>query len=127
MALAVPLSRITPRVGGGSAFFVRPHYTFMKLSHLWFLLLVLAFGSLLPMRAAAQTDLEQRVSTLELKIHHHDGAEVGVLVCAAFLALWAQNTGRNAWLWFFLGLFFSVIVIFVMLYKNSNDRKIGKR
>jgi cell division protein FtsW (lipid II flippase) len=99
----------------------------MKLSHLWFLLLVLAFGSLLPMRAAAQTDLEQRVSTLELKIHHHDGAEVGVLVCAAFLALWAQNTGRNAWLWFFLGLFFSVIVIFVMLYKNSNDRKIGKR
>jgi hypothetical protein len=26
MALVVPLSRFTPRVGGGSAFFVRPHY-----------------------------------------------------------------------------------------------------
>ena len=26
MALAVPLSRFTPRVGGGSAFFVRRHY-----------------------------------------------------------------------------------------------------
>ena len=26
MALAVPLSRFTPRVGGGSAFFVRQHY-----------------------------------------------------------------------------------------------------
>ena len=25
MALSVPLSRFTPRVGGGSAFFVRPH------------------------------------------------------------------------------------------------------
>ena len=25
MALAVPLSRFTPQVGGGSAFFVRPH------------------------------------------------------------------------------------------------------
>jgi len=25
MALSVPLSRSTPRVGGGSAFFVRPH------------------------------------------------------------------------------------------------------
>jgi len=25
LALAVPLSRFTPRVGGGSAFFVRPH------------------------------------------------------------------------------------------------------
>ena len=30
MALAVPLSRFTPRVGGGSAFFVRQHYTLMK-------------------------------------------------------------------------------------------------
>ncbi len=28
MALAVPLSRFTPRVGGGSAFFVRPHRAF---------------------------------------------------------------------------------------------------
>jgi hypothetical protein len=30
LALAVPLSRFTSRVGGGSAFFVRLHYTFMK-------------------------------------------------------------------------------------------------
>jgi len=30
LALAVPLSRFTPRVGGGSAFFVRPLHTFMK-------------------------------------------------------------------------------------------------
>ena len=30
MALAVPLSRFTSRVGGGSAFFVRHHYTLMK-------------------------------------------------------------------------------------------------
>jgi hypothetical protein len=28
LALAVPLSRFTPRVGGGSAFFVRPRDTF---------------------------------------------------------------------------------------------------
>ena len=27
MALAVPLSRFTSRIGGGSAFFVRPHFT----------------------------------------------------------------------------------------------------
>ena len=27
MALSVPLSRFTSRVGGGSAFYVRPHYT----------------------------------------------------------------------------------------------------
>ena len=30
MALAVPLSRFTPRVGGGSAFFVRRHSHFMS-------------------------------------------------------------------------------------------------
>ena len=29
LALSVPLSRFTPRVGGGSAFFVRPHDTLM--------------------------------------------------------------------------------------------------
>ena len=37
MALAVPLSRFTPRVGGGSAFFVRPqvmiaHFSFLAAS-----------------------------------------------------------------------------------------------
>jgi hypothetical protein len=30
LALAVPLSRFTSRVGGGSAFYVRHHYTLMK-------------------------------------------------------------------------------------------------
>ncbi len=38
-------------------------------------------------------------------------------------ALWAQNTNRNAWLWFFLGLFFSVVTVVVLLAKNSEDRK----
>ena len=84
---------------------------------------------MLPMRVSAQPDLEQRISNLEHRVssQNQEGAGVAVFVCAAFLALWAQNTGRNAWLWFFLGLFFSVIMIFVMLYKNSNDKKTGRR
>ena len=48
----------------------------------------------------------------------------------AFCALWAQNTGRNPWLWFFLGFLFSVITIFFLLTKNANDlqeRKIRER
>lgn len=40
-------------------------------------------------------------------------------------ALWAQNTGRNAWSWFFLGLFFSVITVLFLLYKNSQDRRMS--
>ena len=39
----------------------------------------------------------------------------------AFCALWAQNTERSAWLWFFLGLFFSVIAVIVLLTKNADD------
>ena len=99
----------------------------MKTPHILAVLVLLIFGALSPMRVSAQPDLEQRVSKLEHKVASDEGVGVAVLVCAAFLALWAQNTGRNAWLWFFLGLFFSVIVIFVMLYKNSNDKKTGRR
>jgi cell division protein FtsW (lipid II flippase) len=99
----------------------------MKLSYCCFFFLILALGAMMPARASAETDLEQRVSNLEHRAGYHNDAGVAVFVCAAFCALWAQNTGRNAWLWFFLGLLFSFIVIFVMLYKNSNDRKTGKR
>jgi hypothetical protein len=50
--------------------------------------------------------------------------EVGGLVFflfGIFCAYWAQTTKRNAWLWFFLGLFFAPIAGLVLLYKNSND------
>ena len=30
---------------------------------------------------------------------------------------------RNAWLWFFLGLFFNVVTLLVLLYKNSRERR----
>ena len=42
----------------------------------------------------------------------------------AFCALWAQNTGRNPSLWFFLGLLFSVITVLVLFSKNSNDKRL---
>ena len=38
-----------------------------------------------------------------------------------FCAYWAQSTKRNAWLWFFLGLFFAPITGLFLLYKNSQD------
>ena len=41
MALAVPLSRFTSQVGGGSAFFVRQHYTFMKDTFFYFFIIML--------------------------------------------------------------------------------------
>ncbi len=41
----------------------------------------------------------------------------------AFCALWAQNTNRNPWLWFFAGAVFSIITICLLLYDNANDIK----
>ena len=50
-----------------------------------------------------------------------DNSGIGFLF-GAFCALWAQNTRRSPWLWFFLGLFFSVIAaVIVLLVKNSDD------
>lgn len=36
-----------------------------------------------------------------------------------FCAQWAQNTGRSAWLWFFLGFLFAPITGVVLLLKNA--------
>ena len=50
MALAVPLSRFTSRVGGGSAFYVRPHSHVMPISRrtksiLWLIVALLVAGA----------------------------------------------------------------------------------
>jgi uncharacterized MAPEG superfamily protein len=73
---------------------------------------------------------EQRVDQLEQRVNvaQHEAREAATgggaaILFGAFCALWAQNTGRNAWLWFFLGLIFSVITVLVLLYKNSTDRR----
>ena len=68
-------------------------------------------------------DLENRVTRIESTID--DLASMGVVIFffGAFCALWAQNSGRNAWLWFFLGAFFNLITVLVLLWKNSADRK----
>jgi hypothetical protein len=39
-----------------------------------------------------------------------------------FCAYWAQSTGRNAWLWFFLGWFFAPVTGIVLLYMNSQTK-----
>jgi hypothetical protein len=67
--------------------------------------------------------LEQRVGKLESSIAQESGIGAFSFLYGAFCALWAQNTGRSAWLWFFLGLFFSVITVIFLLAKNSDDSK----
>ncbi len=64
--------------------------------------------------------LDQRLQVVEGRTP--GGIMVFVLLLFAFLcALWAQNTKRNPWLWFFLGLVFSILTAFVLLHKNAMD------
>jgi hypothetical protein len=77
-------------------------------------------------QADEQTDrriaaLEMRINNLPTPIQTHGDNGALVFLFGVFCALWAQNSGRSAWLWFFLGLFFSVITVIVLLSKNSND------
>src|SRR5678816_1106782 len=65
--------------------------------------------------------LEARIQALESRFHSHADAGIAAFLFGAFCALWAQNTGRSAWLWFLLGALFSVITVLVLLYKNSQD------
>ena len=101
----------------------------MKYIHPVLAIFALAFTLTLPMQLLAQSDasrldeLERRVLRVEHQLRGNEAAGVAVFVCAAFCALWAQQTRRNAWLWFFLGLLFSVFTVLVLLNKNSKDKK----
>ena len=77
--------------------------------------------------AQVRTEIQQhgsKIRQLDSLIEDaHWGGPVLVLF-GAFCALWAQNTGRSAWAWFFLGLFFSIITVLVLLSKNSRDHRL---
>ena len=68
-------------------------------------------------------NLRSEVNRLQSATRSVAGSGAAVWLFGVVCALWAQNSGRNPWLWFFLGLLFSVIAGLVMLYKNSQDRK----
>jgi hypothetical protein len=67
--------------------------------------------------------LEHRVAQLESSVQYKSSVGFVVFLCGVFCALWAQNTGRSAWLWFFMGLLFSGFAVIGVLIKNANDRK----
>jgi hypothetical protein len=83
-----------------------------------------------PERVIAEESVDARVQALEKRIAQQDSSArdnssdgAALFLYGVFCALWAQNTGRNAWLWFFLGVLFSVVTVLFLLAKNSEDRK----
>lgn len=69
-------------------------------------------------------------SVLENKVQDINGKFMGsgfiLFLFGAFCALWAQNTNRNPWAWFFLGVFFNVIAVLGVLKRNSDDLKLSR-
>jgi hypothetical protein len=51
------------------------------------------------------------------------GSGLVFILFGGFCALWAQNTNRSPWLWFFLGLFFTAFALIAVLIKNSDAKK----
>ena len=84
-------------------------------------LLLLGIGPVM----AQEFSIEERVDALEVEVSSlrnlAEDSSAALFLFGVFCALWAQNTGRRPWLWFFLGLFFSVITVLVLLWKNSRD------
>ena len=94
--------------------------------------------------AAAQEEVDRRLRDLEQRVTQAEtvarvaeskaagarsdanrAASYGVVafLYAAFCALWAQNSGRNPWMWGFLGLLFTIITVIVLLVRNTEDRQ----
>ena len=69
------------------------------------------------------TDLDVRVSKVERRVRQLSSQALVLFLFGVVCALWAQNSGRSSWLWFFLGLFFSVFTVLVLLFLNAQDRQ----
>ncbi len=89
---------------------------------------------LVPFHIFAQEKVEKRVTILENQVEKLNSSIEGkssigavLFLYGVFCALWAQNTGRNPWLWFITGMLFSVITAIVLLVKNSDDRKLRSK
>ncbi|MEX2284551.1 MAG: hypothetical protein WEE89_18830 [Gemmatimonadota bacterium] len=69
--------------------------------------------------------IQNRMGTVERRVNGMEeeaaGVSLALFLIGCFCALWAQNTRRSAWGWFFLGVFFHIFTLLVLLKKNSDD------
>jgi hypothetical protein len=66
--------------------------------------------------------LDSETWNLRQEIDSYAPLGLVLFLFGVFCALWAQNTGRNPWSWFFLGLIFSVLTVITVLINNSRDQ-----
>lgn len=93
---------------------------------LMLLVFALTLG-LAPLVAATSAPARDRIGELEWRVskleRHFQSLAGPAFLAGVIAALWAQNTRRNAWLWFFLGAIFVPITLIVLLYLNARDRR----
>ncbi len=107
MALAVPLSRFTSRVGGGSAFFVRHHRNqtpnkepVMKTKYIAALTAALVAVAAITVIAAEQHDDSTKASVYRLKSNGQVVAEVRVLASVhVHMSSIKATTGNGHTVW----------------------------
>lgn len=86
-----------------------------------------AAAGMAPQASATQAEMSQRIDKLSERVNalesktNRESLGAVALLFGAFCALWAQNTRRNPWVWFFAGAIFNVFAVFVVLVKNSED------
>jgi len=73
-----------------------------------------------PLTQTSTSTFDSSFSSADVRTDTAGGCGLTMLF-GAFCALWAQNSGRRPLLWFILGVFFNVIAVLVLLYKNSED------
>jgi hypothetical protein len=67
--------------------------------------------------------LTSETSNLKQEIIDHAPITMVLFLFGAFCALWAQNTGRLALGWFFLGLILNVVTVIILLIINAGDKR----
>jgi hypothetical protein len=69
------------------------------------------------------SSLKNQMNNNSYNLEKKDYAPVGLVLFlfGCFCALWAQNRGSNPWVWFFLGLIFSVVTVVFVLIQNAKD------
>jgi hypothetical protein len=69
--------------------------------------------------------LSSETSNLREKVNDYAPTTLVLFLFGGFCALWAQNTNRNPWFWFFFGMFLSVLAVIGLLISNANDRRLS--
>jgi hypothetical protein len=60
--------------------------------------------------------------SLKQKVDNYAPLGMVLFLFGGFCALWAQNSHRSAWIWFFAGALFSIITVIVLLIKNADEK-----